>query len=188
MSNYERNNKWHCVKSGEVRLPLLLTLTHSLILQQSGFASNYTGSSSHKNDSNDTFHLLQFTVPKFATRKPCPVFWYPTICLLTWCQTISWSLTLNKCHGDINLDKVPVLEAKDKACNLKLRWRTTFTTTPPNNNIGRSNTGKLNGYLSIKSTAMLLCLTERWTLSRRIRPEIIGAVCWLALFFSRATR
>ena len=120
------------------------------------------------------------------TRKPCPVFWYPTICLLTWYQTISWSLKLNKCHGDINLDEV--LEVKGKACRLWLRWRTTFTTTPPNNNIGRSNTGKLNGYLGIKSTAMLLCLTERWTLSRRIRSEIIGAVCLLALFFSRATR
>ena len=153
------------------------SLTHSLILQKSGFTSNYTGSSGHKNDSNDTFHSLQFTVPKFATRKPCPVTWY---------QTISWSLTLNKCHGDINLDEV--LEVKDKACRLWLRWRTTFTTTPPNNNIGRSNTGKLNGYLGIKSTAMLLCLTERWTLSRRIRSEIIGAVCLLALFFSRATR
>ena len=169
MSNYERSNKWNCVKSGEVRLPLLLTLTHTLI------PTYYTGSSSHKNDSNDTFHSLQFTVPKFATRKPCPVFWYPTICLWTWYQTISWSLTLNKCHSDINSDEV--LEVKDKACNLRLRWRTTFTTTPPNNNIGRSNTGKLNGYLSIKSTAMLLCLTERWTLSRRIRPEIICAVC-----------
>ena len=87
---------------------------------------------------------------------------------------------------DINLDEV--LEVKDQACRLWLRWRTTFTTTPPNNNIGRSNTGKLNGYLGIKSTAMLLCLTERWTLSRRIRSEIIGAVCLLALFFSRATR
>ena len=125
------------------------------------------------------FHSLQFTVPKFATRKPCPVLRYPTICLLTWYQMISWSLTLNKCHGDINLDEV--LEVKDKACRLWLRWRTTFTTTPPNNNIGRSNTGKLNGYLGI-------CLTERWTLSRRIRSEIIGAVCLLALFFLRATR
>ena len=140
MSNYERSNKRHCVKSGEVRLPLLLTLTHTLI------PTYYTRSSSHKNDANDTFHSLQFTVPKFATRKPCPVFWYPTICLWTWYQTISWSLTLNKCHGDINLDEV--LEVKDKAGNLRLRWRTTFTTTPPNNNIGRSNTGKLNGYLS----------------------------------------
>lgn len=139
-----------------------------------------------QNDSNDTFHSLQFTVPKFATRKSCPVLWYPTICLLTWYQMISWSLKLNKCHGDINLDEV--LEVKDKAFRLWLRWRTTFTTTPPNNNIGRSNTGKLNGYLGIKSTAMLLCLTERWTLSRRIRSEIIGAVCLLALFFSRATR
>lgn len=123
--------------------------------------------------------------PKFANRKPCPVLWYPTICLLTWYQMISWSLKLNKCHGDINLDEV--LEVRDKACRLWLRWRTTFTTTPPNNNIGRSNTGKLNGYLGIKSTAMLLCLTERWTLSRRIRSEIIGAVCLLALFFSWAT-
>ena len=94
--------------------------------------------------------------------------------------------TLNKRHGVINLDEV--LEVKDKACSLWLRWRTTFSTTPPNNNIGRSNTGKLNGYLGIKSTAMLLCLTERWTLSRRIRSEIIGAVCLLALFLSRATR
>ena len=190
MSNYKRNNKWHCVKSGEVRLPLLLTLTHSLthslILQKRGFTSNYTGSSGHKNDSNDTFHSQQFTVPKFANRKPCPVLWYPTICLLTWYQMISWSLTLKKCHGDINLDEV--LEVKDKACRLWLRWRTTFTTTPPNNNIGQSNTGKLNGYLGIKSTAMLLWLTERWTLSRRIRSEIIGVVCLLALFFSRATR
>ena len=186
MSNYKRNNKWHCVKSGEVRLPLLLTLTHSLILQQSGFTSNYTGSSGHKNDSNDTFHSLQFTVPKFATRKPCPVLRYPTICLLTWYQTISWSLTRNKCHGDIYSDEV--FEVKDKACNLRLRRRTAFITTPPNNNIGWSNTGKLNGYLGIKSTALFLCLAERWTLCRRIRPEIIGAVCWLALFFSQATR
>ena len=160
----------------------LPSLTQSLILQQSGFTSNYTGSSGHKNDSNDTFHSLQFTVPKFATRK----LWYPTICLLTWYQTISWSLTLNKCHGVINLDEV--LEVKDKACSSWLRWRTTFSTTPPNNNIGRSNTGKLNGYLGIKSTATLLCLTERWTLSRQIRSEIISAVCLLALFLSRATR
>ena len=127
------------------------SLTHSLILQKSGFTSNYTGSSGHKNDSNDTFHSLQFTVPKFTTRKPCPVLRYPTISLLTWYQMISWSLTLNKCHGDINLDEV--LEVKDKACRLWLRWRTTFTTTPPNNNIGRSNTGKLNGYLGIKSNS-----------------------------------
>ena len=119
------------------------------------------------------FNTVYYTQTR--TRKPCPVLWYPTICLLTWYQTISWSLTRNICHGDINSDEV--FEVKDKACNLRLRRRTAFTTTPPNNNIGWSNTGKLNGYLGIKSTALLLCLTERWTLSRWMCPEIIGAVC-----------
>ena len=154
MSNYKRNNKWHCVKSGEVRLPLLLTLPHSLT------------------------HLITDPYNKVVS----PQIIQEEVAT----KNDSNKKMLNKCHGDINLDEV--LEVKDKACSLRLRWRTTFTITPPNNNIKRSNTGKLNGYLRIKSTAMLLCLTERWTLSRRIRPEIIGTVCWLALFFSQATQ
>ena len=178
MSNYKRKNKWHCHIGW--RSASIVTYPHSLTHSLTHWSYNKVVSPQIIQEAVATKMIRMILSIHYSLLYPNSQLESHVQCcdilrFAYWPDTKRYHGHLHKCHGDINFDEV--LEVKDKACNLRLRWRTTFTTTPPNNKIGRSNTGKLNGYLSIKSTAMLLCLTERWTLSRRILPKIVGAVC-----------